>query len=114
MLDNKIRDVFASGNNIYAAIEGGLSISINGGTSWTAYTTADGLGANFLQKMSISDNTRYVATSNSGLSVAALSADPNPVPAQLPVLGSTVALGFCRRLRSQSQRLRHAAGRRLG
>jgi hypothetical protein len=29
------------------------------------------------------------------------------------VLGSAAALGFCRRLRSRSQRLRHATGSRL-
>jgi hypothetical protein len=31
----------------------------------------------------------------------------DPVPAPLPVLGSAAALGFCRRLRSRSKRLRH-------
>ncbi len=36
-----------------------------------------------------------------------------PVPAPLPVLGSAAALGFCRRLRSRSQRLRYATGSRL-
>jgi len=37
----------------------------------------------------------------------------DPVPAPLPVLGSAAALGFCRRLRSRSKRLRHAATPRL-
>jgi hypothetical protein len=37
----------------------------------------------------------------------------DPVPAPLPVLGSAAALGFCRRLRSRSQRLRHAPTPRL-
>ena len=62
-------DVYARGNSIYAATQGGLSI--------------------------------------------AQQSDPNPVPAPLPVLGSAAALGFCRRLRSRSQRLRHAATPRL-
>jgi len=89
-----------SGGTIYAGTNGGgLSVSTNGGTSWTTYTTADGLGADFLQKMYISDNTLYVATSNGGLSVAALSADPNPVPGPLPVLGAASAFGYSRRLR---------------
>jgi hypothetical protein len=37
----------------------------------------------------------------------------DPVPAPLPVLGSAAALGFCRRLRSRSKRLRHASTPRL-
>jgi len=38
-------------------------------------------------------------------------AQATPVPAPLPVLGSAAALGFCRRLRSRSKRLRHGASR---
>jgi hypothetical protein len=55
---------------------------------------------------------KVFAATGGGLSIAQQS-DPNPVPAPLPVLGSAAALSFCRRLRSRSQRLRHAATPRL-
>jgi hypothetical protein len=87
----------------------GLGISTNGGTSFTNYTTTSGLGSNFVWGVYASGSNIYAATFG-GLSIAS---DPNPVPAPLPVLGSAAALGFCRRLRSRSQRLRHAATPRL-
>jgi len=87
----------------------GLGISTNGGSSFTNYTTDSGLGNNFVWGVYASGSNIYAATYG-GLSIAS---DPNPVPAPLPVLGSAAALGFCRRLRSRSQRLRHAATPRL-
>jgi len=67
------------------------------------------LGSNNLWGVYASDGNVYAAT-DGGLSIASA---PNPVPAPLPVLGSAAALGFCRRLRSRSKRLRHAATPRL-
>ncbi len=72
-------------------------------------TTANGLGDNILLDVYASGSNIYAATFG-GLSIAS---DPNPVPAPLPVLGSAAALGFSRRLRSRSKRLRHAATPRL-
>jgi hypothetical protein len=79
------------------------------GLTFTNYTTDSGLGNNFVWGVYASGSNIYAATFG-GLSIAS---DPNPVPAPLPVLGSAAALGFCRRLRSRSQRLRHAATPRL-
>jgi len=79
------------------------------GLTFTNYTTTSGLGSNFVWGVYASGSNIYAATYG-GLSIAS---DPNPVPAPLPVLGSAAALGFCRRLRSRSQRLRHAATPRL-
>jgi hypothetical protein len=53
----------------------------------------------------------YYRTASESRVWAQVGADP--VPAPLPVLGSAAVLGFCRRLRSRSQRLRHATGSRL-
>jgi hypothetical protein len=38
-----------------------------------------------------------------------MASETQPVPAPLPILGSAFALGYSRRLRSQTQRLRQAA-----
>ena len=51
----------------------------------------------------------YVRTASESRVWAQVGADP--VPAPLPVLGSAAALGFCRRLRSRSNRLHHGASR---
>jgi hypothetical protein len=105
---------YASGSTIYAATDVALSISTNNGTNWTNYTnasTSGGLGGNTVIDVYDRGNSIY-APPTGGLSIAQQS-DPNPVPAPLPVLGSAAALGFCRRLRSRSQRLRHAATPRI-
>jgi hypothetical protein len=44
---NSVQGVYSSGSNIYAATTGGLSISTNGGSGFTNYTTTstnNGLG----------------------------------------------------------------------
>ncbi|MEM9243506.1 MAG: sialidase family protein, partial [Pseudomonadota bacterium] len=48
---------------------GGLSISTDGGTTWTNYTTANGLGSNNVQGVFATANTLYAAT-NGGLSIS--------------------------------------------
>ena len=89
-----------------AALANGLTF-----TNYTTTSTNNRLGSNFVWGVYASGSNIYAATGG-GLSFAQQS-DPNPVPAPLPVLGSAAALGFCRRLRSRSKRLRHAATPRL-
>jgi uncharacterized membrane protein len=87
-----------------AALANGLTF-----TNYTTTSTNNGLGSNSVYGVYASGSNIYAATPG-GLSIAS---DPNPVPAPLPVLGSAAALGFCRRLRSRSKRLRQAATPRL-
>ena len=95
--------VYASGSNIYAATySGGLGISTNGGSSFTNYTTANGLGGDIVPGVYASGSNIYAAT-NGGLGIAS---EPNPVPGPLPVAGAAAAFGFSRKLR---RRLRAAA-----
>jgi len=47
--NNFVNGVYASGSTIYAATEGGLSVSSNNGTNWTNYTTP--FGNNFLWRL---------------------------------------------------------------
>ena len=98
--------VYASGSNIYAATDGGLSISTNGGSSFTNYTIANGLGSNNVRGVYASGSSIYVATLG-GLSIAQ-QFDPTPsgVPGPLPLFGAASAFGFSRKLR---RRLRAAA-----
>jgi hypothetical protein len=106
-----VNGVYVSGSNVYAATGNGLSISTNGGTNFTNYTTSDsGLGSNtVLGVYATSDGNVYAATAT-GLSIAS---DPSQVPAPLPLFGAALPLSFCRRLRSRSRRLRHGASSRL-
>jgi hypothetical protein len=62
-----VRGVYASGSSIYAATGGGgLSISTDGGTSFTNKTTANGLGANFVRGVYASGSSIYAATNEQG------------------------------------------------
>jgi len=67
--DNIVISVYVSGNNVYAATYGGLSILTNGGTSFTNYTTSAGLGSNAVNGVYVSGNTVYAAT-KTGLSIS--------------------------------------------
>ncbi len=92
MGNNDIRGgVFAAGGSIYAATSGGLSISTNGGSSWSNYTIAQGLGTNSVRVAYTNSNFIYAGTTG-GLSVAA-------VPGPLPVLAPVAAFGCARRIR---------------
>jgi hypothetical protein len=51
--------ISVSGSTIYAATQYGLSISTNGGSSWSLKTTADGLGANYLTGVFASGSNVY-------------------------------------------------------
>jgi len=69
---NSVQGVYASGSNIYAATTGGLSISTNGGSSFTNYTTTstnNGLGNNVVYGVYASGSNIYAAT-NGGLSIS--------------------------------------------
>ena len=64
---NVVRGVYATDDTIYAATNGGLSISIDSGISFTNYTS--GLGGNFVLGVYATDDTIYAAT-NGGLSIS--------------------------------------------
>ncbi|MGJ8742865.1 LamG-like jellyroll fold domain-containing protein [Polaribacter sp.] len=66
---NNCYGVLESNGIIYVANEGGLSISTDGGVTFTNRTTADGLGNNSTRKVYESNGTLYVATA-SGLSIS--------------------------------------------
>lgn len=67
--DNLVRSVFAAGNVVYAATDGGLSISTDGGQSFVNKTTAQGLGDNVILSVFAVGNKVYAATSF-GLSIS--------------------------------------------
>jgi hypothetical protein len=67
--NNKVRGVYASGSNIYAATDGGLGISTNGGSSFTNYTTTSGLGSNGVLGVYASGSNIYAATTG-GLGIS--------------------------------------------
>ncbi|MCE9596415.1 MAG: hypothetical protein K8S54_00455 [Spirochaetia bacterium] len=63
-------DVFASGNNIYVSVNpGGLNISRDGGTSYTTYTIANGLGSNQVRTVYAFGDT-VLAGTTAGLSIS--------------------------------------------
>jgi hypothetical protein len=70
-----VRGVYASGSNIYAATIGGkggiggVSISTNGGTSFTNKTIANGLGSNDVYGVYVSGSSIYAATAG-GVSIS--------------------------------------------
>jgi len=69
LASNNLLGVYANGNNIYAATIGnGLSISTNGGSSWTNYTTSNGLGSNDVRGVYAMGNswTNYTNGNTSG------------------------------------------------
>ena len=66
---NNVFGVYAIGSTIYAATvndgpddNGALSISTNGGTSWTNYNSANGLGGNDVNDVYAIGSTIYAAT----------------------------------------------------
>ncbi|WP_169720080.1 hypothetical protein, partial [Dyadobacter alkalitolerans] len=64
------------GSTVYAATAGGLSISSDGGNSFTNMTTANGLADDYVYDVNVMGQMIYAATPG-GLSVC--SADPMPV-----------------------------------
>jgi hypothetical protein len=66
---SNVYGVYADGSNIYAATNGGLSISNDGGSTFTNRTTDDGLGDNQVYGVYVDDNKIYAATAG-GLSIS--------------------------------------------
>jgi hypothetical protein len=93
---NDVYGVFAVGTTVYAAtspvsvgdsfVGGGLSISTDGGATFTNYTTANGLGSNAVSGVHAVGSTVYAATGN-GLSIGV----PPPALQASPNLSSVVA-----------------------
>jgi hypothetical protein len=59
---NIVNGVFVDGSTIYAATNGGLSISTDGGANFTNRTTANGLGSNVVIWVYAVGSTVYAAT----------------------------------------------------
>lgn len=59
---NSLNGVYVFGSTIYAATDGGLSISTDGGATFTNRTTADGLGDDFVFGVYVADDIIYAAT----------------------------------------------------
>jgi LPXTG-motif cell wall-anchored protein len=83
--------VYTDGSNVYAATDGGLSISTDGGASFTNKTTADGLGSNIVYGVYVDGSNVYAAT-DGGLSISADCASPPPLPPILPETGADPSL----------------------
>lgn len=69
LINNAVHAVQVVGDTIYAGTYGGLSISTDGGNSFTSRTTANGLGNNYVQDLYVEGKTVYAATSG-GLSIS--------------------------------------------
>jgi hypothetical protein len=67
--NNQVNGVYANGSTIYAATYRGLSISTDGGATFTNKTTANGLGHNTVYGVYASGSTVYAATDN-GLAIS--------------------------------------------
>jgi hypothetical protein len=96
--------VYAIGTTVYAATDAGLSISTNGGTSFTNYTTSSGLGGNSVYGV-YADGAKIYAATNAGLSIATIAA----VPEIDPVTGGSALSLVAGVLAMIEQRRRRAA-----
>ena len=54
-----INEVYVAGSTIYAATNGELEVSIDGGKNWTTYTTAQGLECDYLLGVQAAGSTIY-------------------------------------------------------
>jgi len=68
---NQCNSVFAANNGqeIYAATDSGLSVSLDGGKTFSTKTKADGLGSDAVRKVIVDSNIIYAAT-HDGLSIS--------------------------------------------
>ena len=69
--------MYVNGSNLYAATDRGLSISTNSGTSFTNYTTTNGLGGDMVQGVYAVGSTIYAATEG-GISIYTDSSGSSP------------------------------------
>ena len=67
--NNTVNGVYAIGTTVYAATQGGLSISTNGGAAFTNRTISNGLGSNAIRGVYAIGSTVYAATTG-GLSIS--------------------------------------------
>jgi len=88
--DNFVYGVYASGSNIYAATYGGLSISTNGGSSFTNYTS--GLGSSNVYGVYASGSNIYAATAG-GLGISTNGGSNFTNYAKNNGLGSNIVFG---------------------
>jgi LPXTG-motif cell wall-anchored protein len=83
--------VYVVDSNVYAATVGGLSISTDGGASFTNKTTTDGLGDDLVSGVYTDSSNVYAAT-RGGLSISADCASP-PTLAETGVDPSLILVG---------------------
>ena len=86
-----VNGVYVVGSNVYAATWAGLSISTDGGASFTNKTTSNGLGNNIVWGVYVDGSNVYAAT-DGGLSISADCASPPPLPPILPETGADPSL----------------------
>ena len=68
--NNSVRGVYVVGSTVYAATNGGLSISTDSGATFTNRTTSDGLGVNGVRGVYVDGSNVYAATRTGGLSIS--------------------------------------------
>jgi hypothetical protein len=68
--NNSVNGVVASNGVIYAGTNGGLSISTDGGASFTNKTTISGLGSNLTRKLFVDSSGKIYAATSGGLSIS--------------------------------------------
>jgi hypothetical protein len=65
VISRNVNSVYAAGNDVYASTVMGLSLSTNGGTTWTR-----SLATYVVNRVAVSGSTIYAATSGAGLEVS--------------------------------------------
>lgn len=67
---NQVNGIFLYNSEIYAATNMGLSISYDGGSTFTSRTTANGLGSNYVKKVIKTNDGKIFVATTSGLSIS--------------------------------------------
>ena len=65
-----VRGAFAVGSTVYAASDGGLGISTDGGTTFVNRTSADGLGSRNVQSVVVTGSIVFASTWGGGVGVS--------------------------------------------
>jgi hypothetical protein len=86
--------VYAVGGTVYAATGGGLSISTDGGSTFTNKTTTSGLGGNLVYGVIAVGDTIYAATSR-GLSISNPQTASSSIPMWQQAIGRASATATC-------------------
>ncbi|MCP4520834.1 MAG: T9SS type A sorting domain-containing protein, partial [Cytophagales bacterium] len=70
VISNAVYSVYLEGNMIYAGTAGGLSISADGGASWTTTSGQNGFAvSNSVRSVYLEENVIYAGTTDKGLSI---------------------------------------------